>query len=365
MEMSSIRFLSEDSLPGFLQSLGQPTKQSAGQPRRVLVPVNQGRGVIFAPWSPDVDMSIKRTNVPPKEAVLPACETLLSYRRTRQEDGSLALALDSAPHAVPTVIFGGRPCDAHGIAVLDRPFTQGPYRDPYYQARRDQLLIITRACNAPRSTCFCHWVGSHPHDCRGSDILLIEISAFTDQVGCLLQAITPKGEELLQSTDLPDGSPYLDAIPKAEAQARSFLSPAPDISSVREKVAALFTDEEFWHKQTAPCRGCGACTYFCPGCYCFNITDEGDGMIVKEDDKPGRRLRTWDNCMAAHFTREASGHNARTLKAQRMRNRISHKFGNYPTLWDGAYSCTGCGRCINQCPVHMDMRALVMAVVEK
>lgn len=359
--MSSIRFMPEDALPGFLKSLGE----HEGQPRRVLVPVNQGRAVVFAPWTPDVDMSIKRTNASPKEALLPSCETLLSYRRARQENGSMALELDSAPKAEHTVIFGGRPCDARGLTILDRPFLQGPYKDPYYQARRDKLLVITRACNAPRSTCFCHWVGSHPHDSEGSDILLIEVSPFVDKPGYLLQAVTPKGEALLQSTDLPDGASMLDAVRKAEEQARSFLSPAPDISNVKDKLAALFTDLDFWQEQTAPCRGCGACTYFCPACYCFNITDEGDGVSIGGEDKPGRRLRSWDNCMAAHFTREASGHNSRTLKAQRMRNRVSHKFSNYPATWGGVYSCTGCGRCINQCPVHMDMRAMVLAAVKK
>ena len=67
--------------------------------------------------------------------------------------------------------------------------------------------------------------------------------------------------------------------------------------------------------------------------------------------------------MASHFTREASGHKPRTLKAQRMRNRVSHKFSNYPQVWQGAFSCNGCGRCISQCPVHIDIRAVVLAAL--
>ena len=80
-------------------------------------------------------------------------------------------------------------------------------------------------------------------------------------------------------------------------------------------------------------------------------------------EKGGRRLRSWDNCMSSLFTREASGHNPRTLKAFRMRNRVSHKYSTYPENW-GSFSCSGCGRCIGNCPVHLDIRAIVLDAIE-
>ena len=64
--------------------------------------------------------------------------------------------------------------------------------------------------------------------------------------------------------------------------------------------------------------------------------------------------------MSSLFTREASGHNPRMLKAFRMRNRVSHKYSTYPENW-GAFSCSGCGRCISNCPVCVDIRAIVLA----
>ena len=343
----STRFVSADALPGFVQAL------SEGSARRILAPVVQGQAVVFAPWSPDTPLCLERPHTSPKAALLPQCETLITYER-RKEDGCARLAVEARPEATPTVIFGCRPCDARGLAVLDRPYLQGPYADPYYQARREQLLVVSRACTIPCSTCFCHWVGSHPHDSEGSDILMVEVPG-----GFVLRPCTPRGEAELKKTSLPDGSPHTQAAAENEKQARASQAPAPDISKARKKLAALFNDMDFWQRETAACLSCGACTYFCPACYCFNITDEGDGM----DGQPGRRLRTWDNCMAAHFTREASGHNARTLRAQRMRNRVSHKFSNYPAVWD-AYSCTGCGRCIGQCPVHLDIRAIVLNAVK-
>lgn len=45
-----------------------------------------------------------------------------------------------------------------------------------------------------------------------------------------------------------------------------------------------------------------------------------------------------------------------------MRNRVSHKFSTYPENW-GVFSCNGCGRCISNCPVCLDIRAIVLAAL--
>ena len=150
------------------------------------------------------------------------------------------------------------------------------------------------------------------------------------------------------------------AAEAARKAAWASLDKAPSLAEAPAKVAARFEDVEFWQQETDRCLSCGACTYFCPTCYCFNITDEGDGLNGRE----GRRLRTWDNCMSPLFTREASGHNPRTAKALRMRNRVSHKFATYPENW-GAFSCNGCGRCVSNCPVHLDIRAIVLDAINK
>ena len=74
-----------------------------------------------------------------------------------------------------------------------------------------------------------------------------------------------------------------------------------------------FQSDEFWEEVSAKCISCGACTYLCPTCYCFNITDE-QGI-----DK-GERIGAGTACMFQHFTLEASGHNPRSKKSQRLKN---------------------------------------------
>ncbi len=351
--MSSLHFVKKEALPTFLAWLA---KDGEGV-RHVLVPTKQGKAVVFAPYNEAEHeaMCFDKASVSPKFVAFPPCETLVSYKRTKDlEDlNKTTLTLDDSIVAEPTVIFGCRPCDARGFTVLDRPYLQGPHADPYYKAKRENMVVVTRACTETCSTCFCHWVGSGPIDKTGSDILMTELAD-----AYVFAGVSEKGSALLAACPLEKADDaMLEAVKQSHADAGKSLDARQDLSKAQEALAARFDDVEFWQKQTAHCLSCGACTYICPTCYCFNITDEGDGL----GEEPGKRMRTWDTCMASHFTREASGHNPRTRKALRMRNRISHKFSYYPTEWNKVFSCNGCGRCISQCPVHLDIRAIVLA----
>lgn len=351
--MSTIRFVSADGLPAFLAYLSKDG-------RRVLAPVEKPadkKSVVFEPWQEGQAFTLAKATVPAKAAVLPQCETLVTYKKIKdpQDPGKVNLTLDDSPEAQPTVIFACRPCDAKGYAVLDRPYLHGPYADPYYQARREQLTVITLTCPRGCNTCFCHFVGGGPASPTGSDVLMTEI-----EDGFVLQALSARGEAILAESGLVDGSDRMGKVKAARKAANDSLVPSPNwqVEEVRRKVAERFTDLEFWQRQTERCISCGACTYFCPTCYCFTITDEGEAV----SERGGRRLRSWDNCMSSLFTREASGHNPRVAKAARMRNRVSHKYSTYPETW-GFFSCSGCGRCISNCPTGMDIRAMVAAAV--
>ena len=184
--MSMIRFVTPDGLPAFLAYLSQ-------NGRRVLVPVEKPankRSVVFEPWQEGKPFTLEKATVPAKEAVLPQCETLVRYKKTKDPENleRVTMSLDDKPEAQPTVVFACRPCDARGYAVLDRPYLKGPYADPYYKARRDQLTVVTLTCGSGCNTCFCHWVGGGPTSPEGSDVLMTEIEG-----GYVLQGITPKG----------------------------------------------------------------------------------------------------------------------------------------------------------------------------
>jgi ferredoxin len=113
-------------------------------------------------------------------------------------------------------------------------------------------------------------------------------------------------------------------------------------------------EHPFWDTISGKCLACGTCTYMCPTCHCFDISDE-----IKGDD--GVRIRNWDSCMFPLFTKETSGHNPRTSQKQRWRQRLMHKFKYYVDNFD-AIACVGCGRCVMSCPVNIDIRKIVQDI---
>lgn len=350
--MSSLLFATPKELTGWL------AKIASGY--RVLAPRQEGPSVVYRPQSAeelasaDIAALLRRATASPKQAMLPQCETLVTFKSVKDaEDASkLTTTLENPCVAEPTVLFGCRPCDARGFVVLDRPYLEGPFKDPYYGARREATVIVTQACPSAFSSCFCNWVGSNPSDKEGSDILFTAVEG-----GFVLEVVTEKGQTLVADAGFADAADKAGDVQAAHEAAASSLPSPSTLTHVAEKVASRFTDKAFWEKETVKCLSCGACTYLCPTCQCFTITDEGSQL-------DGRRLRSWDSCMTPLFTLETSGHNPRPSKADRMRNRVSHKFSFYPERYDGFFSCVGCGRCVVSCPVSLDIRHMVKAAVE-
>ena len=54
--------------------------------------------------------------------------------------------------------------------------------------------------------------------------------------------------------------------------------------------------------------------------------------------------------------RHASGHNPRGTKVDRVRQRFMHKLKYYVDKYDNGIQCVGCGRCVQMCPVNIDIR---------
>lgn len=329
--MSSLLFATPKELTGWLARLAASY--------RVLAPRQEGPSVVYRPHtaeqlaSADVEALLRRTTSSPKQAVLPQCETLVKFTSVKNADdpSKLTTTVENPCQADPTVLFGCRPCDARGFVVLDRPYLEGKFKDPYYGARREATVIVTQACPTAFASCFCNWVGSHPADKEGSDILFTAIEG-----GFVFEAVTEKGAALLTDSGFSNAAEKVQAVEEAHAAAAAALPPASTLTDVAAKVASRFTDTAFWEKETAKCLSCGACTYLCPTCQCFTITDEGSQL-------DGRRLRSWDSCMSPLFTLETSGHNPRPNKAERMRNRISHKFSFYPERYSGFSPAWGAG----------------------
>ncbi len=274
----------------------------------------------------------------------PQPETLLEYS-TRSGDRDAYVPRPAMGKGRERIILGVRPCDARSVMLNSLPFAN----DPYFKVRKDTTLIVGFTCERPCSTCFCSWTGGSPMGTEGMDIAMTKIEG-----GYLAAVLSEKGKELLGHLhDTKEASPeerkQLEALRK---QAQKGTGPAGSPAEILRKKALMdLYNATFWQKLADSCINCGACTFLCPTCYCFDIQDE----TVKGK---GRRIRYWDSCMFPLFTQHASGHNPRGQKIQRVRNRFMHKLKYFPERF-GPLSCVGCGRCIRECPVNIDIREVM------
>ena len=241
-----------------------------------------------------------------------------------------------------SILFGIRPCDARAIATFDPTFDTEEFPDPYFQKRRKNTIIISMGCNEPEETCFCTSFGSGPFDASGSDLLLVEMEKDFLGIG---------REEILELFGFEEGKGEKD-FEEIKTQAEKKVEKI-NLKGIKEKLDAL-RETNFFKEISNKCINCGACTFLCPTCYCFDIED-------MERVDGGKRMRNWDSCMFKIYTYETSGNNPRRQEELRMQQRIMHKFNYYPLLYD-MYGCVGCGRCVSYCPVNFDIREIIKLI---
>ncbi|MCL6583186.1 MAG: 4Fe-4S dicluster domain-containing protein [bacterium] len=311
----------------------------------VVAPVRKDDYVLFAslPSAEAACLDYANSKLSPKGCFFPQAEVLFYYQKEGHK-------IFEPPNEVkPGYLLGIRPCDARAIALLDPIFDEPRYQDVYYLERRKSKVMIGLACTRPQSTCFCSSTGGSPSDTTGLDMLWQDLG---DRY--LVRPITDRGRELLAKLPHVEEAAAED-LAKASEQEQAVLAKLPPIFSAEEafsRLSAAF-DDPLWQRIYERCLGCATCAFVCPTCHCFDIQDENRcGQ--------GRRVRLWDSCQFSLFTLHTSGHNPRPCGKERLRQRVMHKF-NYFKVNNGQIACVGCGRCIRECPVNMDIRQIVSA----
>lgn len=276
-----------------------------------------------------------------KEALFPSTERLLTIEK-RQDEIQLSENLPQGEQ----VIFGIRPCDVQGILALDALFLDTEPQDDTYAQRRKDTTLVGLACEEMKGTCFCTSLGSSPHDATGMDIMLTKVAS-----GYAVEVLTDKGADLLQDLEL---DPFEGELPDPP-------QPIQDVPNPESIPWVEHFEDAFWEETAERCLSCRMCAYVCPVCRCFDVRDE---LLAEEDHlKKFERIRAWDSCMREDYRTIAGDHNPRAEKKTRLRNRILCKFHYYPEQY-GVMACTGCGRCIDACPVNIDLAEIISTMAQ-
>lgn len=304
----------------------------------LIAPQNVSGVLLYRPVqdSGQIAWGFTRPEMSVKDAFFPITDSLLSIRK---KGGQVQIS-EILPEG-KQVIFGVRPCDAHGLKIMDAAFIEKEPVDPYYVRRRDNSVLIGLACRELHPSCFCTSVGGSPDDSTHMDIMLYRL-----ENGYALEAISEKGLEMLKDV----------RFEAEDVQKPAYEYPMqqyPDPGSV--DWASHFGDER-WQEISDRCLSCRVCAYVCPTCRCFIIRDE-----VAQGKGEFERLRCWDSCNGANYRMVAGGHRPRSEKSERLRNRFLCKFLYYAAQYDLSdhSSCTGCGRCVDACPVNVDITEIL------
>ena len=311
---------------------------------------NAGGQAQFTQWTEGLTMTSQLNTVrSAKDLFFPQVENLVGFKVT----GRQIEMIETRDPAEPFVVFGVRACDCRSFDVLDRVFLAEP-ADSYYEARRAHGTVVTLACTRPAETCFCAAFGIDAANPAG------DVTCWLDDKALYWRANTPKGEALTAALPmLAEGG---------EAEARAVQTQAEEIQQrlpLRDLDLTGFDEEHMlqifhsdrWKALSESCLGCGTCTFVCPTCQCYDIEEFNDGKTV-------RRFRCWDSCMYSDFTLMSAGQ-PRPTQLERFRQRFMHKLVYYPANNEGLYSCVGCGRCLQKCPISMNIVKVIKSLGEE
>jgi len=332
-----------DSFAAFLKSLLPfygPTGEAEGSRFTLL----RDEGGLSA-----LNLSLTNTNMPPKCLIFPQTEAILTYSADDAEERPCPI--DGPGEGEGIVALGIRPCDARAFDTLDSHFIDYG-ADPRYAERRARSVLLGVSCLEPGPNCFCPSVGGGPFSNQGLDALFTDLGD-----AWLIEVLTERGAKALEgkaglkaATDA-----QVKKRDEAERRAMGLFEREFELAGVKESLE-LDNAEAVWKELAGRCVGCGACSYLCPTCYCFLVyNDELRGE--------GRRVRTWTSCQFPKFIFQATGTNLRPDKVSRIKRRIWDKYKEYPDRF-GKVACMGCGRCIEACPVDLDIIEVVNAVKE-
>jgi sulfhydrogenase subunit beta (sulfur reductase) len=280
---------------------------------------------------------------------------LFSGRTTVAEYPSSGGDIPGIP-SEPLTVVGAASCDIESLKSLDAVFLQDEFTDIFYQDRRKSTFIISADCEHPRENCLCTLAGIYPYAKEGFDL---NISSADN--GYIIEVGSDKGaavvaENAVFFAGVPTG--LLDERMKKRAGTTEKVKEINSeyrLSKNRSELLDAQRESDGWFDHVSTCIGCGACLFSCPTCHCFLLYDR------KNESGTSERIKEWDACSYAGYSKMAGGSSPRLGLMERFRHRYLHKFEYFPKNF-GFEGCSGCGRCIDGCMGKIDMRKVLKAL---
>jgi len=286
----------------------------------------------------DLRLDYDVTILPPKKLFFPPAQDLIHF------DGPTFRAPIEPEEKV---LLGVHFYDVKALDMTDLLMSERNF-DVNYMAHRQTTTIVASNIQRVSPRAFFASVGPDVAP-KGHDAFLTKIAA-----GYLYEALTPKGEALLQHGVFRPASSA--EILEAEKVNGDVLAQCPEQlpeprAEMARRVRASFRKEAMWEEFATDCFSCGSCNTVCPTCYCFNVEDWWN-----VDQKSGARTRYWDACLIDDFAEVSLGagakENFRETRGWRFRHRLMRKAA-YLNEKLGGPACVGCGRCSQACPADI------------
>jgi ferredoxin len=278
-----------------------------------------------------------------KRFFVPECETLFNYENERLSEAKR----DKKEIA----LLGLNLLDLKYVLLYDRVFA----KDPYYQARRDNLLIVAH-----------NFLPGHENNLARVEYKEENLNQYSFDIFLACEdyrlpttdyrfnvfAGSGRGEEVLKKSGYNDYR-RIECLGSLNED-----YPGSKMNVFREKLKNHH-NPQIWEELGKRCIECGKCTIVCPTCFCFRIDDSPSLEAGR-----GQRQRCWDACFYQEFSEVAgpSTSSGQVDKPKFLKNTAEkihfwyyHKFGRIPDEYSIA-GCVGCHRCYQVCPVEIDIK---------
>ena len=269
---------------------------------------------------------------PFKDYFFPPKQQMFKYEKGRYKE-----TLDNSKQ----VLLGINVVDLKAFQYWDQVFA----KDSYYQARLKNTIIVGLSGAPKDKISYKSFILSF-----GKDVL--EHLRFDLFLCC------PKKGTYLVYTGSEEGQKLLDEFGYKNYEHINYRGPFHEgaLDEAALEIRAKLKNKmvkKIWDDLGKRCIECGRCSYVCPCCYCFEISD----------DEKGNRFREWSNCFQSEFSEVAGGHKFQTNTAQRLFFYYYHKFVRDMDKYN-IPGCVGCGRCTKACPVGIDINKVIKQIKE-